>query len=54
MNKLNPLYYLPLSTPLGIAIISWQKDQLIAFVLPQPTIEEASQILQSYRKDCTF
>jgi len=50
MKKLNPLYYLPLPTPLGIAIISWQKDQLIiAFVLPQPTIEEALQILQSYR-----
>ena len=48
MRKSNSFFYSFLSTPLGTAIIGWQNDLLAAFVLPQPTLEEAFQYFQSY------
>jgi methylated-DNA-[protein]-cysteine S-methyltransferase len=48
VKKSNLFFYSFLTTLLGTAVIGWQNDLLAAFVLPQPTPEEAFQYLQSY------
>ena len=48
MEKTRSFFYFSFLTPLGTALIGWNHDQIAAFVLPQPSLEEAIQILDSY------
>ena len=49
MNQPNLFFYSPISTPFGISIIGWYDNRLSAFVLPQQSLDEARNILNSYQ-----
>jgi len=49
MKKSLPFFYGSFLTPIGTAIVGWHHDHLSAFVLPQPSFDDAFRILNSYQ-----